>query len=1162
MAPIPGLLYVTMQPKPSSPTPNSTTDLNGPGKGLPEWVALYDITDTAELTKDTYTRLRTPAVKSQREKDVMAQIAVDRRTFDFVESRQAESFRPLEDLDVEEEEGARCEHIKMLSKVPGWLRTRRYVTSSIDEKDETEYLALHEYAPENGLGGEEFKAATSTKWTDEVMANVVREKRRRVYKSYYIFGPAPRDLAPLSSPDATPFSSPDGLTKTFTASGDAGPAIESYVTTKDGVMLPYRLEGSSEPDAPLILLSNSILVVWGIWDGFVASFLSTAEGKRYRILRYSTRGRSKNAGDQPVTLDVLASDVITLLDAFRVRKAAALIGVSLGGATVLNTALKYPGRVAYFVACDTNAVAPESNRKAWGERIAMAEKEAAREAGERVVGEQLAEATVRRWFVEESYDKGSMEKEIERVKTMVRTNSLEGFKKSVVALYAYDVREEMKESKVKGAFVVGGGDGVLPKTMKQMAADYGNGAESSKKQDGKVRQWQCETCQAVNYLDEVHIPKLHLNSAILTPTQNGQITDPPAIQTPTGVQFAQPVLRSTSPELSAPADNLFCSTCLKNQHILTTALASYLPPPSDPRYREFEDAAAEYRNKLERRYPQVCADCAPRVERRIRAAGYAAKTDHLRRMMAKTQGGGTRSGKGKLTWRDVVLLLAGVAWWTSLAGQLAWDLLGALVSLDRDVGLRPEDSWVDVAACVWQAVRYKEVERSCFAWSTYHAGVALALGVVSCWWNNKLRAKLQEPSGRLGGLSEHLRLQAVVLIVRAASIWMLHEPEDVSLSLAVFRAAHLFMVVFMVMTTFVSARLVKIDHTPLVSFQDSVGSLLPEQQQPAGDASADPLDLFSALPDASKTPLKQSSAYIRPFPINNLAGPTPSSQLLDSLATPSTARRSSAHSIASTITATETDYDPDNAMEWTPTKPSDFGSSFSSSFSFPSQQHRKPLFQPSKPGQLSALDAARNTITTQSPFHGTLPPRPSPPPTNSAIRRNTTSSDRHRCRNSKSFDLPPAVTGRRRGAPELAEGKLRLREEMLDTGLEGLFSSVFSLGEAQAPEPRVEGVTAVGERGEGAVTSGWDKRWAVGLAAAVAMAALGVMGSVGKEWWKARGGWWIRHWALIFDLEFGLEYCGLWESDLLKRQHSLALGSSKTSPSGSLWQELYEYVKE
>lgn len=168
-------------------------------------------------------------------------------------------------------------------------------------------------------------------------------------------------------------------------------------------------------------------------------------------------------------------------------------------------------------------------------------------------------------------------------------------------------------------------------------------------------------------------------------------------------------------------------------------------------------------------------------------------------MMAKTQGGGARVDKRKLSWRDIVLLLAGVAWWTSLAGQLAWDLLGALVSLDRDVGLRPEESWVDVAACVWQAVRYKEVERSCFTWSTYHARVALVFGIASCWWNNKLRTKLREPSGRLMGLGEHLRLQAAVLVVRATSVWMLHEPEGAKLSLAMFQAAHLFMVVFMLL---------------------------------------------------------------------------------------------------------------------------------------------------------------------------------------------------------------------------------------------------------------------------------------------------------------------------------------------------------------------------
>ena len=64
-----------------------------------------------------------------------------------------------------------------------------------------------------------------------------------------------------------------------------------------------------------------------------------------------------------------------------------------------------------------------------------------------------------------------------QVKDMVKNNSLEGFKKSVEALFEYDLKEAMKTSNVKGAFVVGSGDGVLPGTMKEMSASYGsNGA--------------------------------------------------------------------------------------------------------------------------------------------------------------------------------------------------------------------------------------------------------------------------------------------------------------------------------------------------------------------------------------------------------------------------------------------------------------------------------------------------------------------------------------------------------------------------------------------------------------------------------------------------------------------------------------------------------------
>jgi pimeloyl-ACP methyl ester carboxylesterase len=520
MATTPGLLYVTMQPKEGLPESQfhdwynnehgptrlrlpfitngfryRASDLAGAAgsEAKPEWMACYDITDMAELTRDAYLRLRDQPVKSKREADTMAQIKVDRKLFDFVEGRESEKFKVLEKVECEGEGNVvvaifvrpgeiakeeldswyREEHMEMISKVPGWLRTRRYETSSIDPKAPVEYLALHEYAPENGLGGAEFKAAVSTEWAKKVLGKAQKDITRRVYDLYYTFGPAPRYLAPnLASWQSSDVKA--SVTKTITESVGGAGAIESFITTSDGVELPFRLEGSADPSAPLIVLSNSILVSYEIWDGFLKSFFSVPENQKYRVLRYLTRGRSSSCGTQAVTVDVLASDIITILDALRVKKAAAVIGVSLGGCTTLNAALKYPSRISSFISCDTSSKSPAGNSKAWGERIALAEKEAAiSSTGSPIVGDDLAEITTRRWFVKESYEDPELEKICLSVKEMVKNNSLEGFKKSVNALFEYDLKAEMKGSEVKGAFVVGGSDGVLPGTMKEMASAYG-----------------------------------------------------------------------------------------------------------------------------------------------------------------------------------------------------------------------------------------------------------------------------------------------------------------------------------------------------------------------------------------------------------------------------------------------------------------------------------------------------------------------------------------------------------------------------------------------------------------------------------------------------------------------------------------------------------------
>ncbi|MCJ1415031.1 hypothetical protein MMC32_001361 [Xylographa parallela] len=519
MAATPGLLYVTMAPHASLPAAQfddwwnnehaplrvrlpffangfryRASDLDGSGKGLPEWLAIYDVTDTTELVKEPYTTLRTDRVKTQREKDTMKQITVGRLLYDLVASQQAPAFTPLEAISPESAHNVLVvlrltvhphkrqelqrwyadEHIPLLAKIPGWRRTRLFQTAAVERAPATEYLAVHEYSPANGLGGPEWTASVSTPWYASIMRDAVTHVAPRTYTLHYIFSPAPRDLAPLASPSALPLTSLDGLTTTQPASTSPSPSITSTITTPDGAQLRYTLRGSPDADAPLLLLSNAILVDPSIWSAFLSAFLTHPSHAQYRILTYHTRGRTALVGTaRPITLAVLSADVLCILDALRVPRAAALLGVSLGGATVLATALRCPARVAAFVAADTNAVAPATNRRSWAERLGVAEREAAvSSTGEALVGAQLAEMTVQRWFAPRNHGGA----EYARLRGVVAANSLEGFRRSVEALCEYDVREEMGGCQVRGLFVVGGEDGVLPETMKEMAGGLGNGA--------------------------------------------------------------------------------------------------------------------------------------------------------------------------------------------------------------------------------------------------------------------------------------------------------------------------------------------------------------------------------------------------------------------------------------------------------------------------------------------------------------------------------------------------------------------------------------------------------------------------------------------------------------------------------------------------------------
>lgn len=199
-----------------------------------------------------------------------------------------------------------------------------------------------------------------------------------------------------------------------------------------------------------------------------------------------------------------------------------------------------------------------------------------------------------------------------------------------------------------------------------------------------------------------------------------------------------------------------------------------------------------YRKDLEERYPQVCENCAPRVQERIRATGYAAKTDHLRRMMERTRGhGSVREESG---WKGILAVVGGTAWFISLACQVAWDGLVLSMPGQHDQGLVDED--ISVSACMQQVMRGSHLAPGCTIIAPFTARLALLLGFLSCWWNPKLQEISRRRGGRLTGVSEYYKQQALLLLVRLLAYFYLNQMPDSDIDIQKTLGIHAFLLFF------------------------------------------------------------------------------------------------------------------------------------------------------------------------------------------------------------------------------------------------------------------------------------------------------------------------------------------------------------------------------
>lgn len=116
--------------------------------------------------------------------------------------------------------------------------------------------------------------------------------------------------------------------------------------TANGVETAYRFDGPE--DGPVVLLANSLLTNYGMWDGQVPALAD-----KYRVLRYDQRGHgASEAPEPPYSFDMLAEDAKGLLDGLGIETVH-FCGFSMGGMTALAFAAKYPDRVRSLALCDT-----------------------------------------------------------------------------------------------------------------------------------------------------------------------------------------------------------------------------------------------------------------------------------------------------------------------------------------------------------------------------------------------------------------------------------------------------------------------------------------------------------------------------------------------------------------------------------------------------------------------------------------------------------------------------------------------------------------------------------------------------------------------------------------------------------------------------------------
>ena len=218
----------------------------------------------------------------------------------------------------------------------------------------------------------------------------------------------------------------------------------------------YQVDGP--PDAPALLLSNSLATTDALWDGVMA-FLAT----RLRVIRYDTRGHGRSAVTPgPYSLATLGADAVAVLDAAGVGRAH-YCGISLGGLTGMWLGLQAPERIDGLVLANTGAQI--GMVEIWNQRIAVVEAQ-----GMTAIVAPLLE----RWFTAEF--RAGVPDTVAGFGRMIAATSPIGYAGAAAAVRDADLREVIGAIRAPTLVVVGTRDPATPPELGELIREKIRGA--------------------------------------------------------------------------------------------------------------------------------------------------------------------------------------------------------------------------------------------------------------------------------------------------------------------------------------------------------------------------------------------------------------------------------------------------------------------------------------------------------------------------------------------------------------------------------------------------------------------------------------------------------------------------------------------------------------